>query len=188
MIMLWCEWEPDEREEEAHGSSHLYYTIPPGIALTLLYRPLFTALDAYRILCLITASTRTRNSGAAANKTQIAVVATIPWDSYLIRNNVWSYPRDAVLGPAWFSIPAEELFFFGIQTYNTSLLYLMVTKPVFHPILLKREGAGLAVKRIGGGTILAAIAVGWSFVVERGTGFYMGLILVWAGPFVLLLW
>jgi hypothetical protein len=37
-----------------NGSSHAIYTIPPAIGLTLLYRPLITKLDVYKIVFLIT--------------------------------------------------------------------------------------------------------------------------------------
>lgn len=37
-------------------SSHLLYTIPPALALSLCYRPLGTALDVYKILFLISVS------------------------------------------------------------------------------------------------------------------------------------
>ncbi|KAJ4373851.1 hypothetical protein N0V83_002590 [Neocucurbitaria cava] len=94
---------------------HLKYTIPPAVLLTLLYRPLFTKLDAYKI----------------------AVVATIPWDSYLIRNRIWSYPTHVIVGPKLFEIPLEEVFFFVVQTYNTSLLYLILSKPTFQPVYLQ---------------------------------------------------
>lgn len=33
---------------------HVKYTIPPALVLTLLYRPLLTRLDVYKILFLIT--------------------------------------------------------------------------------------------------------------------------------------
>jgi len=33
---------------------HVKYTIPPAIALTILYRPLLTRLDIYKILFLVT--------------------------------------------------------------------------------------------------------------------------------------
>lgn len=36
---------------------HIKYTIPPAILLTLLYRPLFTKLDAYKVCFLITVRT-----------------------------------------------------------------------------------------------------------------------------------
>jgi len=37
-------------------------------------------------------------------------------------------------------------------------------------------------------SIVAVILCGTAFCVQKGKGFYLGLILVWAGPFVLLLW
>lgn len=36
------------------ASRHIKYTIPPAILLTLLYRPLYTRLDAYKVFFLIT--------------------------------------------------------------------------------------------------------------------------------------
>ncbi|EOD46013.1 putative phytoene dehydrogenase protein [Neofusicoccum parvum UCRNP2] len=160
---------------------HLKYTVPPALALTLLYRPLLTRLDVYKILFLI------------------AVVSTIPWDSYLIRTRVWTYPAYVILGPTLFDIPAEELFFFVIQTYNTSLLYLLLSKPVFFPVYLRAEGGksnalqgrkpswrkyqwtGQAVLALGIGLSLRMVQVG-------GRGTYIGLIILWAFPFLLLLW
>jgi hypothetical protein len=64
---------------------------------------------------------------------QVAVSATIPWDSYLIRTGIWSYPSHVVAGPTLLDIPLEEVFFFVIQTYNTTLLYLILSKPTFQP-------------------------------------------------------
>ncbi|KAH7381646.1 Lycopene beta-cyclase [Pyrenochaeta sp. MPI-SDFR-AT-0127] len=156
---------------------HLKYTIPPAVLLTLLYRPLFTKLDVYKVVFLVT----------------IAVASTIPWDSYLIRNRIWSYPSHVILGPKLLDIPLEEIFFFIIQTYNTSLLYLILSKPTFQPVYLRarRDTAHChwRYKRlIGQVFLLATIVWGWCCVREEGLGTYAGLILVWAGPFLLLLW
>ena len=118
------------------------------------------------------------------------MTATIPWDSYLIRNNVWSYHEDAIVGPTIFSIPAEELFFFIIQTFNTTLLYLLLSKPTFHPVYLRsqKEDAWIPWKWLGASFILSAIAGGAHLIQQRSEGFYLGLILAWAGPFILMLW
>ncbi|OJD37351.1 phytoene dehydrogenase [Diplodia corticola] len=162
---------------------HLKYTIPPAVALTFLYRPLLTRLDVYKILFLVT----------------IAVVSTIPWDSYLIRTRVWTYPATVIVGPKLLGIPAEEVFFFVIQTYNTSLLYLLLGKPVFFPIYLRTEQVHLkapAGKRPSwkryqwaGQTVLASgIGLGAYAVKTGGRGTYMGLIILWAFPFLFLLW
>ncbi|KAL8842080.1 MAG: hypothetical protein Q9170_000684 [Blastenia crenularia] len=137
---------------------HLYYNIPPALLLT------------------------------------IAVISTTPWDSYLIRRQIWTYPSDAIVGPTLFRIPAEEVFFFIIQTYNTSLLYLLASVPTFHPIHLCGE---LSLTRskwlkrwkwIGVSLLVAAMLTGAGLVVKGGEGLYLGLIIVWAGPFILLLW
>ncbi|MCJ1259631.1 hypothetical protein MMC24_007470 [Lignoscripta atroalba] len=161
-----------------YATVHLHYTIPPAVALTLLYRPFLTSLDVYKILFLIC----------------IAVVSTTPWDSYLIHHNIWTYPPNAIVGPTLFKIPAEEIFFFVIQTYNTALLYLICSKPTFHPIYLQGEKqlqneSRLRMWKWGGqATLLGGIVTGAQLVRSGGAGLYMGLILIWAGPFVLLLW
>ena len=154
---------------------HLRYTIPPAIALTFLYRPFLNRTDLYKVAFLIT----------------IAVVSTIPWDSYLVRHRIWTYPPNAVIGPTLFSIPAEEVFFFVIQTYNTTLLYLIFNKPIFHPNYLnsakplKSEGVQWNVGQL----ILAGLVMVGAGLIYRGDeGTYLGLIIAWAGPFALLLW
>ncbi|KAF2435643.1 Lycopene beta-cyclase [Tothia fuscella] len=164
---------------------HLKYTIPPALALSILYRPLLTRLDVYKICFLIT----------------IAVVSTLPWDSYLIRHRIWTYPPDVIIGPTILQIPLEEVFFFVIQTYNTTLLYLMFNKPTLHSIYLRAERGPNHPEgplnqqwkhyRWGGQvllffTLLAAYA--FTSVLGRKDATYMSLIIWWAAPFLLLLW
>ncbi|KAH7078593.1 Lycopene beta-cyclase [Paraphoma chrysanthemicola] len=156
---------------------HVKYTIPPAVLLTLLYRPLFTRLDAFKVAFLVT----------------VAVTATLPWDSYLIRNRIWSYPDHVIAGPTLLDIPLEEVFFFFIQTYNTSLLYLILSKPTFQPAFLRAgtpaSPAPWRLRRIAGQLLLIGISVwGWQRVREHGKGTYAGLILVWAAPILLLQW
>ncbi|KAF2106511.1 Lycopene beta-cyclase [Lophiotrema nucula] len=162
---------------------HLKFTIPPAVLLTLLYRPLFTRLDVYKVVFLTT----------------IAVLSTIPWDSYLIRTRIWSYPSHVIIGPKLFDIPLEEVFFFIVQTYNTSLLYLILSKPTFQPVYLRVErskGHRLGAcntqwrryKLLGQLALAQVILFGWKLVRAGGSGTYTGLILVWAVPFLLLLW
>ncbi|KAI0426900.1 hypothetical protein F5Y09DRAFT_317590 [Xylaria sp. FL1042] len=155
---------------------HLIYTIPLAGVLTILLRPLLSRLDLYKTLALIS----------------IAFFATLPWDSYLIRHGIWTYPPDAIIGPLLFGIPAEELFFFIIQTYITTLLYILLNKPVLHAqFLTNNEESSLTIRRIRrfgrfllhGGTITGAI-----LVIKGGSGTYLGLILIWACPFLSLAW
>jgi len=96
-----------------------------------------------------------------------------------------------VIGPKLYDIPVEELFFFVIQTYNTSLLYLLFSKPVFHPIYLRHEEKTDKWKyyKIMVQLALAMVlkrALNW--VNENKQGTYLGLILLWAVPFIILLW
>ena len=86
------------------------------------------------------------------------------------------------------------MFFFIIQTYTTSLLYLILSKPTFHPVYLQTErlrGKWISLqwrKWLGQAILLTGIGWGAKLVNDRREGFYLGLILVWAGPFVLFLW
>ncbi|TGO30378.1 hypothetical protein BPAE_0006g01190 [Botrytis paeoniae] len=168
---------------------HLKYNIPPAIVLTFIYRPFIQRIDVYKILFLIA----------------IAVVSTIPWDSYLIERKIWTYPPNVIIGPKLFLIPTEELFFFVIQTYNTSLLYLLLSKPVFHSTYLgswERPGEKKrkpwdplalpvslkSARNLGQLIIGSLILTGGFLIVQNARGTYLGLILAWAGPFALLLW
>jgi len=120
----------------------------------------------------------------------LSFVATLPWDAYLIRSNVWTYPPDAIIGPRFWGIPVEELFFFVIQTYITSLFYILLSKPLFHPIYLKTQRDTLAWisrgKIIGQVTLIALTFYGGYQIRTGGQGTYLGLILAWALPFALL--
>lgn len=55
----------------------------------------------------------------------MAVLYTIPWDSFIIRRGVWTYEKDSVVG-TFLEIPYEELSFFCIQTTMTSLLTALI--------------------------------------------------------------
>ncbi|THV66148.1 Lycopene beta-cyclase, partial [Aureobasidium pullulans] len=73
-------------------------------------------------------------------------------------------------------------------TYNTSLLYLLLSKPVFHPAYLPSQKHHATQWNLGH-AVLAFLVTGGGFLVWRGNeGTYLGLILAWAGPFALLLW
>jgi 15-cis-phytoene synthase / lycopene beta-cyclase len=148
------------------------------VLLTALYAPFWSAIDTYKIVFHLI----------------VCFVATTPWDAHLIRIGVWSYPADAVYGPAPLGIPLEEYFFFFIQTWTTSMLYLLLSKPVFQPgHLVTSNGhvGGLKIKwlgRIGQLALLVTFAVSVATIRTGGTGTYMGLILAWCTPFFFLLW
>ena len=123
----------------------------------------------------------------------------MPWDSYLIRNGIWTYPPDAVLGITVFQIPLEELFFFVIQTYGTCLFYIVLSRPTFKPACLPHEDIQLPRERrvqlpywipayLGRLLFAYCIWKGNQHVQDGGTGTYLGLIMSWSFPFILLLW
>jgi len=98
-----------------------------------------------------------------------------------------------------FDIPLEELFFFVIQTYNTTLLYLLLSKPTFHPLYLKVERSRKDergalneqwryYKLTGQVALGICIRAGMKMVGRGKEEMYMGMIIIWAGPFLLLLW
>lgn len=155
---------------------HVKYTIPLAALLTYTLKPLLTRLDLYKTLALVI----------------IAFTATLPWDSYLIHHSVWTYPPDAIVGWRLFAVPVEELFFFVIQTYITSMLYILFNKPILHAqYLTNSSDASPRIKLVrfmGQVTLAVATLVGATLVTKGGEGTYLGLILVWACPFALLTW
>ncbi|KAK2048628.1 Phytoene synthase [Colletotrichum somersetense] len=155
---------------------HVKYTIPLAALLTVLSYPVFTRLDVVRTLFIVT----------------IAFVATIPWDSYLIRTSIWTYPPDAVLGPTLYDIPVEELFFFIIQTYITAQLYIILNKPVLHAQYLNSPATLpqwiKSGKLAGQLALFGSVLLGTWLIAKEGEGTYLGLILVWACTFALFTW
>lgn len=96
-----------------------------------------------------------------------------------------------MIGPKLFDIPLEELFFFVIQTYNTTLLYLFLSKATFHPVHLRYEAKGdkwKYYKLFGQLALALTFKKGLNMVIAGKEGTYLGLILVWAIPFLFLLW
>ncbi|KAI1506092.1 hypothetical protein F5X99DRAFT_415711 [Biscogniauxia marginata] len=155
---------------------HLKFTIPLAGFLTIILRPLLTRLDLYKTSALVL----------------IAFFATLPWDSYLIYRGVWTYPPDAIVGPRLFGVPAEELFFFVIQTYITAMLYILLNKPVLHAQFLtnKHDTSPTVrwVKTLGQLFLVICTAAGALLVRKGEQGTYLGLVVVWACPFALLTW
>ena len=81
---------------------HLIFTIPLFFIIGFINKnnPMAfgkKSLQATSLLCLL------------------ALLYTTPWDSYLIKENIWSYSPNRVLGTLFY-IPFEEYFFFFIQT------------------------------------------------------------------------
>lgn len=115
----------------------------------------------------------------------VALVYTTPWDNYLVATQVWWYEPERVLGITLGWVPLEEYGFFILQTILTGLWFLLLTRRLrqptrpFEPRPWYRWAAGL-VLLVGWVVSLAALADGnpsWN---------YLGLILVWALPPILI--
>ncbi|GAB1205792.1 hypothetical protein APSETT445_004471 [Aspergillus pseudonomiae] len=149
---------------------HVTYNIPLAGLLTLVYWPFMTRLDWQKISTLVI----------------ISLVATIPWDSYLVRHRIWTYAPDVVTGWTLYDIPIEEVSFFILQTYNTSLVYLILTRRLVLPMYL---GTVARKETIIGALILLLNTLFGLIALRCGEQFtYIGLIITWAGPFLLIQW
>ena len=115
--------------------------------------------------------------------TLTAVIYTTPWDAFLITQGVWFYGEDVIT--QWIAgVPLGEYLFFVIQTIGAGLwLYYSGFDPS------KTEKA-----KIFGNKALfipfLAIALMGLYLISLGKGsyFYLGSILVWAGPVIALQW
>jgi len=110
----------------------------------------------------------------------IALLYTAPWDNYLIAIGAWTYPPDAVIGAIGL-VPIEEYCFFVLQPLATGLLFeVLRSGAIVRSGVRSASPAGVAA---GVGLTIAGIAA-----LASGFSEYLGLILVWAGPVVIVQW
>ncbi|MEM7787435.1 MAG: lycopene cyclase domain-containing protein [Bacteroidota bacterium] len=114
----------------------------------------------------------------------IAFVYTTPWDNHLVANAVWTYPPGRVLATIG-HVPVEEYAFFVIQTAIAGLWMRLVRERVPAAPPSPRGGT---IRAVGGTVALAITLLGVGLWVQGGHGLYLGLILAWVGPILLLMW
>lgn len=113
----------------------------------------------------------------------LAFIYTTPWDNYLVKTQVWSYPPDRVLGRIGY-VPLEEYSFFIFQTYLTGLwCYFVIQKWKISSV----PDENLTFKWAGAIILLGLWLFGFS-QIGRAHFEYLSLILVWAIPVILLQW
>jgi lycopene beta-cyclase len=114
-----------------------------------------------------------------AGLTIVAIVYTIPWDSHLIAEGVWSYAPSRVSGLMLAGIPLEELLFFPLETLLIGLWVFWLT-PRLAP---QRHDVPAIVRWVAGAGFGVAWLVGL-LILLRGwrPGTYLGWELVWALP------
>lgn len=104
----------------------------------------------------------------------VALVYTIPWDSWLIRSGFWDYPPDAVLATV-LQIPIEEIGFMIIQTVLVSLISLRVFSDEYFGKLREMTTAVWA-QRI----VVYILVFSLATLIASATSPYMFAILAWA--------
>ena len=112
----------------------------------------------------------------------LAVSYTTPWDNYLVKSGVWIYGEDRILGTIGY-VPVEEYCFFVLQTILSGLFCFLLQGR----FSLKRGNSRSSLKHI------VSICYGGLFLVGLGCLYfertrYLGLILSWAMPVLLLQW
>ncbi|WP_049928398.1 lycopene cyclase domain-containing protein [Halopiger goleimassiliensis] len=111
----------------------------------------------------------------------LAVVYTTPWDNLLIAEGVWGYAEGAVVATIWHA-PLEEYLFFLLQPILTACwLFQWPHVPERSLAIPHRHRLG----GIVGG--LAVAGVGWLLLGTSST-YYLGAILLWAGPILAIQW
>jgi lycopene cyclase domain-containing protein len=112
----------------------------------------------------------------------VAVLYTVPWDNYLIANGVWGYGEGTVVGYLWLA-PIEEYLFIMVQPVLTGLWLSHLTIPdwaeseiAIRPrVLMGLVGLGIGLLGLG-------------LLVRGPATFYLGAILAWASPVLVLQW
>ncbi len=115
-----------------------------------------------------------------------AVTYTTPWDNYLVAKGIWSYDEALVTGKTIGWVPIEEYSFFVLQTILTGswMQFLAHRLPIDNDTpYFNNPIARLAVTG-GLGVIWAAAAA--SLLREESRDNYLGLILAWALPPIML--
>ena len=132
----------------------------------------------------------------------LALIYTTPWDSYLIRQGIWSYPPDSVWDTVW-GIPLEEYFFFCIQTLIGCLITFHLLKMGWGQVFPLEESRKAPPKgkfpismeafqkilfMVIALLILSSFLWAWGFVSSPNPHRYLSLILVWALPILFVQW
>ncbi|MFP8951895.1 lycopene cyclase domain-containing protein [Natrialbaceae archaeon A-arb3/5] len=115
----------------------------------------------------------------------LAVVYTTPWDNHLIDVGVWWYGEGAIAETIWHA-PIGEYLFFVLQPILTGFWLFQFSR--FRRRLTERLLQLSWTLRVAGfGFGFAVSAIGWLWVGESST-FYLGAILLWAGPILAIQW
>ena len=113
----------------------------------------------------------------------IAFVYTTPWDNYIVREGVWAYGADRVIGVLGY-VPLEEYAFFVLQPILAGVwLYRALERRPFDG-----GAASERVRWVGVALLTLVTLAGVGLLVGPRSGFYLGMILAGFGPVLAGLW
>jgi len=121
----------------------------------------------------------------------VASVYTTPWDNLLVYLDVWGYSDHRILATiGW--VPIEEYAFFTIETLMVGGFW-MACFPSFDalknpPTSSRRRTKSIAIAVLVGLILAALCAWGFYLIFMVPSGLYLGLILSWSSPVLLLQW
>ena len=111
----------------------------------------------------------------------LAFVYTTPWDNLLIAEGVWWYGEGTTVARLWHA-PVGEYLFFMLQPVLTALWLFQF------PTIRKRSlRIGLGRRVVGAVAGLAVSGIGY-LLLGSTASFYLGAILLWAGPILAIQW
>jgi len=115
----------------------------------------------------------------------IAFVWTTPWDNYLIFRGVWDSPPERIMGRLGY-VPLEEYAFFILMTFFNGAFFLLL-------VAQKKELSAACDwpqqrLRFLALMIAAILACGGLLALAFTGGTYLGLILIWFTPPLLIQW
>ncbi|KAJ3412346.1 hypothetical protein HDV05_000943 [Chytridiales sp. JEL 0842] len=162
---------------------HLFYTLPPLLLLTLLFKPFIHPHHLYSIALL----------------TLIAFIYTTPWDNYIIANGAWGYAEKAVVGVVGW-VPIEEYVFFAVMTVLVGLVCVaglgLGDSDPLKGLVVVVVGVERTRRRWMAVVVHYAVVVllGLQFLggvwmtTPQTRTFYLGALLAWTAPPLLLQW
>jgi lycopene beta-cyclase len=136
------------------------------------------------LILLFTTKTKKYDWLALTALSAICLIYTTPWDNFLIKEGVWTYSRQSVIGTIFYA-PIEEYMFMILQPIVTGLW----TIKIFNKYWSSNNTNSLKVVFNILITVfwLSLSLLGYFFLKKEPT-YYLGLILVWACPVVALQW